>query len=635
MSLAPFHRPFFAGAGVSALALVPEPFHVGIGSHAYITDPKKCHRQFLAQLRPSVDQHDEPGEQTVNPENLWRRSTSSWHEGAGQVWFDSSLKDANRHRFRASKGLDVWTPFQLSMLKSANVAKKVAANTNLRLIYDPALDKLWLVNGVKVSYTTNPANAAPTWADATGLPGGTITGVAFTGADIYVVAGGAVYKCAAGATVFAVWYNATTVDGVQYANGRLFAWRLNEVFELTAAAAKVTLFTHPQASFVWDHIHGAPNAVYLAGHLSYSAEVYRTDVRDATGALTAPLLSGAITNERVTAMLYEGGYIILATQGPDAVGRIRLCQIVNPLYTTGGSLIVGPDMFSQLGQRPAGSIDALHSVGRFIYFSWMNLDSTCTGTGRLDLSTFTQPLVPAYASDQMAGVTGTTVQGAVLDIVYDAASGQLWFAVSGVGVYGSSATAFMQENYLYSGRIRFGLLDLKVMGQLNMRCQPLTGTTITLTVATDEDTNLATVACVGGNDTPTLPVGLPHSVAEWSEIEVVMTDSGGVSPVMLWWVLSALAVPPAIEQIVLCLLLYDLVRTGPADEDTETPFDVEAELDYLRGLAASHSIVSLQTGSRIEDVYVNNVEIKPDRLARGNRHWIGEVNVECKTLGVS
>jgi len=77
-------------------------------------------RQFDARVRDSVDQSAEPGEQAINPQGLWRRSQSSWHYGAGQIYSDTA--DAEPYRFRSSKGIDVWNRGKLSLLPDTTQA---------------------------------------------------------------------------------------------------------------------------------------------------------------------------------------------------------------------------------------------------------------------------------------------------------------------------------------------------------------------------------------------------------------------------------------------------------------------------------------------------------------------------------
>ena len=93
---------FFTGTG--STQVVPFVFPVAINGRAYMIDTKSNDfgRQFDARVRDSVDQSAEPGEQAINPQGLWRRSQSSWHYGAGQLYSDTA--DAEPYRFRSSKG---------------------------------------------------------------------------------------------------------------------------------------------------------------------------------------------------------------------------------------------------------------------------------------------------------------------------------------------------------------------------------------------------------------------------------------------------------------------------------------------------------------------------------------------------
>ena len=65
-------------------------------------------------LRPQSDISAEPGAQSLARDGLWRLSQSSWHRGAGQPWADRS--DSDPFRFNDSRGIDVWTEGELSLL---------------------------------------------------------------------------------------------------------------------------------------------------------------------------------------------------------------------------------------------------------------------------------------------------------------------------------------------------------------------------------------------------------------------------------------------------------------------------------------------------------------------------------------
>jgi hypothetical protein len=109
---------FYTGSG--ATTLVPNVFPVAINGRPYLVDLKagSFQRQYDARVRDSVDQSAEPGESAINPQGLWRRSQSSWHYGAGQTYSDTA--DAEAFRFNTSKGVDVWSKGEVTLLKDTS-----------------------------------------------------------------------------------------------------------------------------------------------------------------------------------------------------------------------------------------------------------------------------------------------------------------------------------------------------------------------------------------------------------------------------------------------------------------------------------------------------------------------------------
>ena len=77
--------PLFTGS-TAALADVPGKYPVALGGRGFLLD--LASEQFRAEsiplLRQQADQSEQPGEGSVNPEDLWRRMASTWRLGAGQ-----------------------------------------------------------------------------------------------------------------------------------------------------------------------------------------------------------------------------------------------------------------------------------------------------------------------------------------------------------------------------------------------------------------------------------------------------------------------------------------------------------------------------------------------------------------------
>lgn len=96
----------------------PGRLPVAINGHLFLADANII-RRTVPVIRQQADTSTEAGEQTLNPQGLWRRSQESWHHGAGQDFLDGRQGDeaTDPHRFRSSKGVDVWTRGQVSLLR--------------------------------------------------------------------------------------------------------------------------------------------------------------------------------------------------------------------------------------------------------------------------------------------------------------------------------------------------------------------------------------------------------------------------------------------------------------------------------------------------------------------------------------
>ena len=87
----PYEDPtpaFFSGS--SGSSLVPYPFPVSIGGHYYGIQwdntaigvwGARFKRTSLPLLRAQADSSNTPGEQSISPEQFWRRSQETWLYG--------------------------------------------------------------------------------------------------------------------------------------------------------------------------------------------------------------------------------------------------------------------------------------------------------------------------------------------------------------------------------------------------------------------------------------------------------------------------------------------------------------------------------------------------------------------------
>lgn len=95
-------------------------YDVAIGGLPFIyaiSDARPYLRQTAPFRKDQFDNGNEPGEQSLT--GWWIRSQMSFHSGSGIKFYDPATTDENGHyRFADSKGVNVWTKGQTTLLKS-------------------------------------------------------------------------------------------------------------------------------------------------------------------------------------------------------------------------------------------------------------------------------------------------------------------------------------------------------------------------------------------------------------------------------------------------------------------------------------------------------------------------------------
>jgi len=94
-------------------------YDVAIGGLPFfyaINDSRPYLRQTAPYRKDQFDNGTEPGEQSLT--GWWIRSQASFHSGTGIKFYDPATTDENgKYRFADSKGVDVWTKGQVTLLK--------------------------------------------------------------------------------------------------------------------------------------------------------------------------------------------------------------------------------------------------------------------------------------------------------------------------------------------------------------------------------------------------------------------------------------------------------------------------------------------------------------------------------------
>jgi hypothetical protein len=414
------------------------------------------YRRVTAQYRKQqIDQTREPGEQTLT--GWWLRSQSSFHLGAGIKYFEPLQDESLRFQFTESKGVDVWTKGQATLL---NTTVRVLATSNPSIIIganDGTNDCLVVTDGTALKKITmsNDTPTASTYTQA-GTPS-TILDLTTDGIRYWFINATHVHRGNIGGTTSDVeTYNAssTTSARIKYIKQRLIATINNKLYELNAThtgggALPSDHYTHPQSDWTWTTISEGPQAIYVGGYSRKNSSIYKItlDLANAN-ALGFPELSvpsvvvdlpeGEIINTFDT---YLGTYAVLCTNKGVRVGVLG----------NEGDVSYGPLLFE------AECTDVVFR-DKFAYVS--TKQNTESGLVRIDLS---QPVVPnslvfAYAWDVCA--TGETVTAGTTAFL--GGTDRVGFTVPGDGVWLESYGVKVASGYLQTGYIRYNTLEPKI-----------------------------------------------------------------------------------------------------------------------------------------------------------------------------
>jgi len=582
-------------SGTSSTTLVPNVFPVGIDGRPYAIDQKsgRFTRGYEPRVRDSQDISTAPGEAAINPGGLWRRGQDSWHLGAGQQYADAAV--AIDYRYYKSKGVNPWNKGKLSLLNSTKVSLSTSS-TNLLMCTvrsSAGTDYLYVADGSTLKYTTDPFAGTPTWTSVTtGSPGTTITALDTNGENVFIgYTSNDIYYTTPGSASVTFFYptggsgTGKTYNGFAYAKGWGIASVDQDLYVIgIQSGSHVIFYDNPDTTFRWVGAAAGQNAVYAAGHSGNHSIIYKMTLKsDATG-FDAPIAALELPlGEIVTGI---GGYLGFIVVGSNK--GVRFCT-----PDTQNNLTAGPVI-------PTGSaVYDFTSEDRFIWFSWTNYDGS-SGLGRLDLSNFTGPNTPAYATDLMYDSSTNAVKSVATF------NGKRVFSVSAVGVVVEDSANLVDSGTIEVGTYRWGIPDRKFVAKVDTRSEPLDGSIVSY-LALDN----GTYTSVGTWNTPddtenTLDGSSDKTIQASFKFELKPSDTN-VSPVLTRWMTRAYAAPFRSQVFSVPLLLHKKVRVGNKDYY----FDTSDERLLFDDLIASPRIITLQVGQETHTVIVEDVEEIP------------------------
>jgi hypothetical protein len=457
-------------AGATNFSSTGEAYDVAIAGLPFflMNSDDSPYRRVTAQYRKQqIDQSREPGEQTLT--GWWLRSQSSFHLGAGIKFFEPIQEESLRFQYTESKGIDVWTRGQATLLNDTASFYAGAAPAQLIGVNDGTNDCIYVTDGSALKKITTGGTS--TTISQAGTPS-TIYSLTTDGSNYYFINGTKVHKGSVGASpADSEIYNTPGVTRatIRFVKQRLILAIGNVLYELNAnatssAALPTALYTHPNANWVWSSIAEGPQAIYVSGYdpNGTSSSVFKITLDAAVpNSLGFPTLNTPTVvidmpeGERINDFdVYLGAYAILATN----LGfRVGISDIT-------GDIQYGPLLFKD---APCTAIAFRDS---FAYIS-TKIDGEA-GLVRVDLGTnvLAGSLFFPWAWDLVA--TGTTTTAS--QVAFFGNSDRAAFT-NGNNTWAESTTTLVPSGYLRTGYIRYNTLELKIFKLMQARVDTTNG----------------------------------------------------------------------------------------------------------------------------------------------------------------
>ena len=415
-------------------------YDVAVGGLPFIyaiNDARPYVRQTAPFRKDQFDNGTEPGEQSLT--GWWLRSQMSFHSGSGIKFYDPATTDENGHyRFSDSKGIDVWTKGQATLLKAVSpshiTTESLQSNgrawqftrsiewneTKGVLVHDGYdVDKISVDGTVTHFQDYNSGSDYPVYAICDdGTYAYFVTNRPGTPARMYM------YKKAltasssdAETTMFFDAGTLLTNATMEYVKERIILCANNKIYELSSSATSLPspVYTHPSSSHVYTSIAASGPAIYVAGYNGIQSTIIKFTLSTAgvVPTLTSAIVSAELpVGEVVHKIYYYLGYMMIGTNK-----GVRAADVKDDGSISYGPLIVETD-------QPCYDFAARD------HYVWCatSVDGE-PGVIRIDLSNELESLRFAWANDvYYAGITGRyTTSCAFLD-----GTDRLTFASQGV-----------------------------------------------------------------------------------------------------------------------------------------------------------------------------------------------------------
>jgi len=318
-----------------------DSYDVAVGGQPFfyaINDARPYIRQTAPYKKDQFDNGAEPGEQSLT--GWWIRSQSSFHGGEGIKFYDPSAGETVAHRFTDSKGVNVWTKGEVTLLKNTTSAHYTTGpiQSNGKVFQQARSIKYGTTDGILLwdEYDVDKIAADGTTIDFIDSAAGTdypvyaicddgttaywATRILDSGVDKTVL-----YKKAltltSGDAATEMFKTSSIVIGkgvMEYVKDRIVLCINNKIFEISSSTTSLptALYTHSDNDVVFTSITASGPAIYIAGYSGIQSFIYKFTL-NTSGVM--PTLTTAITaaempvGEIIHKIYYYLGYMMIGT----------------------------------------------------------------------------------------------------------------------------------------------------------------------------------------------------------------------------------------------------------------------------------------------------------------------------------
>ena len=390
-------------------------YDVAVGGMPFIyaiADARPYIRQTAPYRKEQFDNQTEPGEQSLT--GWWIRSQSSFHDGTGITFYDPALiPGEGTFQFRDSRGVDVWTEGQVTLLSSSTTGH---VTTNPIESNGRSFQQLrsiqWTTGGTTYNGVLLHDGYDVDKIDSTGAETHFIDYNAGADDKVYAI-------CDDGTTAYwatndtgpsgklevqkkALTLDATTSGTVMFtANGitvknavmeyvkeRIVMCINSSVYEISSNTSSLpsAVYTHSDSDHIFTSITASGPAIYISGFSGIQSNIYKFTL-STNG--TMPSLTQAITaaempvGEIVHKIYYYLGYMMIGTNKGIRVATVN---------DQDGSLAYGPLIVE--------TTQPCYDFAARDHFVWCATSvGGNPGVIRIDLGKELSPLRFAYAND--------------------------------------------------------------------------------------------------------------------------------------------------------------------------------------------------------------------------------------------